>query len=815
MVGALTYLWHGSVALLTWTMKLVSTFNRNRNTSLPSVISSSSALSRQNVWNFLASGPRRARHQSYVALELLEKFRQGPATQSEWNLLLWRATFPLVSLVLLTLFCIVGQFGHAAYSIIVTPVWYLCNFALVTSPFLLVFRFSLLDEEEGQTKIWYGLALVSIAISFVEWYMSLPTSRYSWIVGNTLFGIVALGAVPLFFSIQPRVARSQYENLVMEQEQDQRTHRVSEEEETFNAMQEVESSLDSSMDEYSRLKTTTLVRQRPGGGRSENETLRPSMNEQAQRQGQPVTRLICGCGFCALVLWLIMFLSYSSARGGEASTRSWFLLYLLSPILCIVLFCSRVGKVRFSLEHAVAYSALVVHVPLFLGHLCVRLFALAEDLSAASTTRSESWLKLAISVLYLLLMQGYFFVITHMVNSMSEPFEHPSLLYVGQLYYYVFWYILVGSDTPIDALYWGMLFLNNIHIAFLNTGVYTDFKRTSSVWLAIPLHVTSSVAFCLYSKTSAMDISKCLPHNMASRTHGILGLNCGVAGAAAMETNVDLLHISSDHDCEYDSGYGSDGFIVPQNIDDKESDIGELPSWQETGSRNRERDRNVNGSWALNRDIPLPARKASIFKTPIVCVECLRTQMNCSKCISRTNVSSRFGNDDKAHATIATSSPLRAATSDALRPLYFLMKLAEQDNMADTTALILVPSLLTLLAVFEKPDSALSVLQDQANLWLRCVCMFIGRLGGAFLAREIFTCKLRSRLRSSPEDLGKTAQPDAISGSIDGMPARLWIQRLMLQDFHAQFWYLTAVTMVVTFGCFARIDLPLRFALLA
>ena len=81
-------------------------------------------------------------------------------------------------------------------------------------------------------------------------------------------------------------------------------------------------------------------------------------------------------------------------------------------------------------------------------------------------------------MLYLLLMQSYFFVITNMVNSMSDIFAHLPLLYVGQLYYYVFWYVLVGSDTPIDALYWGMLFLNNVHIAFLNTDVYTDFKRT-------------------------------------------------------------------------------------------------------------------------------------------------------------------------------------------------------------------------------------------------------------------------------------------------------------------------------------------------
>ncbi|KAG6965086.1 hypothetical protein JG687_00005615 [Phytophthora cactorum] len=603
-MGALAQVWHGSAALLAWTIKLVRTPHTS---SLPSAVSSPSA--RSSVWSFLTAGPRRARRQSHAALELLEKFRHGPETHSEWNLFLWRATFPLVSLVLLTLLCVAGQFGHAAYSLLVNPVWYLCNLALVITPFLLVFRFSGLEAADGepQTKIWYGVAAISFAISLVEWYMSLPASRYSWIVGNTLFGIVALGAVPLFFSMQPRTARSQYDDLVMEQEQE---------------MMRVVPEEDEDVDDGG---TRRLTRQRSAGRLRELEM---------QRQRQPtMTRLLYGCGFCTLALWLIMFSSYSSARG-EPATRSWFLLYMLSPVLCIVLFCSRVAKVRFSFEHAVAYSTLVVHVPLFLGHLCVRLFALAEDPTASSPTSTESWLKLAVSVLYLLLMQGYFFVITHTVNSMSEPFAHPSLLYIGQLYYYTFWYCLVGSDTPIDALYWGMLLLNNIHIAFLNTGVYTDFKRTSSAW---------------------------------------------------------------------------------------------------------------------------------------------------------------------------------TATSDALRPLYFLMKLAEQDNMADTTALILVPSLLTLLAVFEKPGSALAVLQDQTNLWLRCVCMFIGRLGGSFLAREIFTCKLRSRLRSAPED---TTQPDPISGSIDGMPARLWIQRLMLQDFHAQFWYLTAVTVVVTFGCFARIDLPLRFALL-
>jgi hypothetical protein len=733
--------------------------------ALPSAVSGPTT-SRWSSWkSLLASGPRRARRQSHAALELLEKFRQGPATHSEWNLFLWRATFPLVSLVLLTLLCVFGQFGHAAYSLLVAPVWYLCNLTLVAAPFLLVFRFPALQDDE--TRIWRGLAAVSVAISLVEWYMSLPASRYSWIVGNTLFGIVALGAVPLFFSMQPRAARSQYDDLVLE-EQGARMHGLLEDDESRfrGSLTPVGSA--TSLDSYGdseRLKTLSLGDRQLSTGR---ETV------ESQQQGQPATRLLYGCGFCVLVLWLIMFSSYSSAKGTEASTRSWFVLYLLSPVLCIVMFWARVARVRFSFEHAVAYSTLVVHVPLFLGHLCVRLFALAEDPGTASPTSSESWLKLAISVLYLLLMQGYFFVITHMVNSMSEPFAHPSLLYVGQLYYYVFWYIHVGSDTPIDALYWGMLLLNNIHIAFLNTGVYTDFKRSSSAWLAMPLgaSITSSVAFCLRTTTSAMDVSRCLPRRTSLGRQGLMGLNCGVAGAAAMETGDELLE-DGDHDYDYDSGYGSDGFILTRTIHKKETTLGDLPSWQETGSRNRERDRSVSGvrrdPQASALDISSPSRKTATRKTSFLRDKCSRAQMNCRKCGDRTNGSARSGGGNVTPASSATSSSSRTATSESLRPLYFLMKLAEQDNMADTTALILVPSLLTLLAVFEKPGSALAVLQDQTNLWLRCVCMFVGRLGGSYLAREIFTCKLRSRLRSSAEDL----QPDGISGSIDGMPARL------------------------------------------
>ena len=220
---------------------------------------------------------------------------------------------PLVLLVLLTLLCVAGQFGHLVDSLVVNPVWYFCNLTLVACPFVVVFRFAALEkeqeeEEEGegegggeQPTIWRYLAVISVGISLVEWYISVPASRYSWIVGNTLFGIVALGAVPLFFSMHRRTARSQYEDLVLEQEeQDQRqmhsaAQEMDEEVEedkdgkTVGAMQQTRvgsllSPASSAVNVYADNKPkimvirtmmkASLVRQRSGGFQSESETFR-------------------------------------------------------------------------------------------------------------------------------------------------------------------------------------------------------------------------------------------------------------------------------------------------------------------------------------------------------------------------------------------------------------------------------------------------------------------------------------------------------------------------------------------------------------
>lgn len=813
------------------------------------------------------------------AIDFLEKFRQGPETHSEWNLLLWRVTFPLVTLVLCTFLAVAGKvLGLAVYSLLVCPVWYFCNFCLGAYPFLLVFRFPELDET-AQWRLWQSLAGVSVAISAVEWYMSAPKSRYSWILGNTLFGIVAIAAVPMFFRIHRRVARSHYDALLQADEDQGKEFDDDDDDddEQQNSQDDANSSSlwsdgvfssrsaggsrrytpDSDtdtvervmlhqMDVYSPRSTTTVASRRftdasTGSGIENdadegmlNDTLSPSASRRPRRRLSPEwnspsstagsinstqgsetsrslesSRLVYVCGACAAVVWLVMFTTYSA---GDPGSQLWFLLYAMSPVLCIALFCSRDRRksTSFSFEHLVLYGVLIVHVPIFLGHFCVRLFAMAEasgetgDGANAGGTASASWLQLGVSIVYLLLMQGYFFMLTHVVNRMSEPFAHPSLLYIGQLYYYIFWYILVGSDTPIDALYWGMLLVSNVHIALLNTGVYTDFKQSSTGWLSSLSHLTSPLALCLRTNPSSIPRARCLRMNRD-------------------DDGAELYPVEQRPPIDgVDGDYEDGGSLASAPASRLRVGGG---AWTETSSHRpwRSMARSDDASY-LSPDVDTHAggkprsQSVATSTTSLLSRPCsnVRRSMGAtasadsssSGCCQKGDYKSKSSEAIGSGAPSLSSSTL-ASSQARLRPLYFLMKVAEQDNMADTTALILVPTLLTLLAVFDKPSHGFLVLQEQWNMWLRCVCMFIGRLGGSYLAREIFACKLKSRLRSA------SSAADELPETIDGLSARLWIQRLMLQDFHGQFWYLTAVTLIVTFACFDRVDLPLRFALLS
>lgn len=782
LAGASAHLWRRGVSVSRASMMMP--LHVLHGSSSPAT-AASSASARKASW-------------SASTLSFLEQFRQGPDPQSEWNVCLWRVTVPLATLVFFTLLAVLGKFGHALYSLLVCPVWYFCQFVLVAYPFVLVLQFPDLDKRVLR-RLWQALAAWSFAISAVEWYLSEPTTRTSWVAGNTLFGITALVAIPMFFSTQrfrPSEANDSHASAsaasafpssdALDALSSPRQFLMSPKHHNSPDSSSVGlASSPYSFDEdqpsalpRSVVGATVLMRSKSNSRRVEDVPA-PSGDRSQARVKHKRSRLVTISALCVAVVWLVMFVSYSSKRtgGSAAAVAYWLVLYVLSPALCFGLLVLTTRPTASPsagdcMDHVMVYGLLIVHLPVFLGHLCIRLFAMAEDSTHDSTT--TAWMKLTVSVLYLLVMQCYFVVMTQVVNRVAEPFAHPSLLYIGQLYYYLFWYMLVGSDAPIDLLYWAMLLVNNVHIAFLNTGVYSDVKESSANCWTLPMNLNagSSVAVC-FRVSAAYDRLE--------------------ADAAASVLSPSSWQGSSRGGFTTDEEDDGPGLFIDDDSVSAEPRINPL------------------------KDIVLSPRNASSKGGSSSAV---RGSSTCS--LSRVNLPCSDSRSKRKRDRMTTLSPpgstnggLNASsTADQLRPLYFLMKLAEQDNMADTTALILVPSLLTLLAVFEHPAHGLTILYEQTTMWLRCICMFIGRLGGAYLAREIFAYKLRSRLRKTSPSITRNTSSSSALGSLEGMSTRLWIQRLMLQDFHRQFWYLTVVTIVVTFACFDRADLPFRFALL-
>jgi hypothetical protein len=50
-------------------------------------------------------------------------------------------------------------------------------------------------------------------------------------------------------------------------------------------------------------------------------------------------------------------------------------------------------------------------------------------------------------------------------------------LYIGQLYYYMFWYLLIVEEKPTDWTFWAMLLLQNLNYILMNTGIYEDLNN--------------------------------------------------------------------------------------------------------------------------------------------------------------------------------------------------------------------------------------------------------------------------------------------------------------------------------------------------
>ncbi|KAF0700222.1 Aste57867_9231 [Aphanomyces stellatus] len=609
-------------------------------------------------------------------------------THHDWYFLLWRCTFPLLTLLLVFAVSGLGQLaGVVGYALSANSVWFYCTFVVVATPFLVVFRFPSLSSSV-QSLLWKVLFVYSVFNSAIELFVwtggkssshhHMGQSKLSWLMGSIMFGIVGWIGIPFFFSLHPRLRQ--------------------------------DTSFDLPDDHASRPPSPTTG---PGISMMHHHPS-PSNNLPLDQPAVGFNGPVGMAGKMALpggvALFLILLLTVASyfpmhVQPPRASAIDfyWSIAYFLAPILILWLLChtrqdasSSSGADAFNL--VVLFSTVLTHVPIFVGHLCLTLFAFVDHPSHAAAVP-----KLAISCLFLVVMQAYFYLLTKVIQSFSAPYAHPSLLYAGQLYFYVFWYLLVGSDTPIDGLYFAMLALSNLHVVLANTGVYTDVHSIS-------------VSCCLHPKVQLL--SMCV------------GSSVAVCFRASQP-----LHPPSPT-------------AFPPSEDEASTDP---LVW-------------IDPTSSSSSPPPSPGLPA----------------------LHRRN-------------TAAAYETITPKKDDELQQLYFLMKLAEQDHMADTSALVLVPSILTWLAFMEPKEEP----SPLVNMWLRCLLMFGGRVAGSFLAREIFAYKMH-----------KNYQAVATSSSAGGLSGvdRLRVQRIMLADFRRQFWYLAAATTVVAFGCFDKPGWPARYA---
>ena len=128
-------------------------------------------------------------------------------------------------------------------------------------------------------------------------------------------------------------------------------------------------------------------------------------------------------------------------------------------------------------QYVILYCTVMLRTPDFLGHTVMRYHDMIELLYESSEyTPTMQTFKVLFSLIFLVVMTMYVVVLKIAVQRMSTKHTSSRFLHVGQLYYYMFWYLLIVEEKPTDWTFWAMLLLQNLNYILMNTGVYEDLK---------------------------------------------------------------------------------------------------------------------------------------------------------------------------------------------------------------------------------------------------------------------------------------------------------------------------------------------------
>jgi len=179
---------------------------------------------------------------------------------------------------------------------------------------------------------------------------------------------------------------------------------------------------------------------------------------------------------------------HAPARLPGRSTSSWDGVVVLGALTLALLMIVDAGKsLEFSVPHLLCYNLMCLRVPDVLGHWVIT-FVTGLQMSPGTTTT-------ALSLAYMGAMQAYLVVLKWVCRNMSAADMFPRFHFVAQMYYYLFWYMMLMVLTPggvDDRNFWLLVcFLNGTSLAS-NAGllnVMRAFLRTGAAMPDPPLKV--------------------------------------------------------------------------------------------------------------------------------------------------------------------------------------------------------------------------------------------------------------------------------------------------------------------------------------
>jgi len=130
--------------------------------------------------------------------------------------------------------------------------------------------------------------------------------------------------------------------------------------------------------------------------------------------------------------------------------------------------CDKDKQFEFSVPYLLVYNVLLLRVPDVLGHTVVA--ALQDTHYYTSPALATT----AISLAYMCSMQAYILLLGWVCSNMTSAHLFPRFHYVAQMYYYLFWYMMLMVMSPggiEDWSFWVMVAMLNGNILVANIGI--------------------------------------------------------------------------------------------------------------------------------------------------------------------------------------------------------------------------------------------------------------------------------------------------------------------------------------------------------